>query len=104
MKNLLEIVEQLHRDALFYVFENNKSKHIIMVGSTEFHYLEPDADEFNCFTGVERIRRDKLPETIMTGMWMPYVCESLDEVLDIYNEIIEYGKVLSNISEAEIVD
>jgi hypothetical protein len=99
-----DIVDGSYRHMLIHAMIDNESKHIVMYSYEEFHYLEPNGDEFKCFKGVESLRRDDLPDSITPEYWGFAICETFDDVLDIYNDLIKHKEMLAIIPDAEVVD
>lgn len=99
-----DLVDRAMRDMLIHVMNQYESKHIMMISAGEIHYLEPGEEDFKCFRGVEALKRNELPEVVTPVNWRFEVCDSIDEVLDIFNYLIKGENSLSSIPEAEVVD
>ena len=104
MKSITEIVQKAFVDALLFLFKVHTSDHIVMVSNNEFHYLEPNGDEFKCFTGVELLKRDNLPDSVNPMHWTFHIYDNIDAVLDMYNNLFKHKDMLAIIPDAEIVD
>lgn len=99
-----DIIDGAFRHMLIHILSDFESKHIVIYSYDEFHYLEPNGDEFKCFKGVESLKRDSLPDSITQQYWRFIIYDTLDDVLDMYNELIKHKDMLAIIPDAEIVD
>jgi hypothetical protein len=86
--SLIESIDRHFNEIIKDRMVSEKDTFFLLLGPNEFHYCEPQTNEFKCKFGEAVIKRDALPEGFTLAKWKVTSVENEEQMLSAYDEFM----------------